>query len=463
MNNTAFFCYICGSKYDKMAFLSNFIQTVQSVFNISDHIDTDAAERSIRSNIFFRGPNAWILAFAIIVASVGLNVNSIPVIIGAMLISPLMGPIFGLGLGLGINDFELLKSAGKNLLVMMLISLVASFIYFLITPLNLTNPTELLARTNPTIYDVLIALCGGFAGIFEQCRKEKGTVFSGVAIATALMPPMCTAGFGLASGNFTYFIGAIYLFIINCLFITLATYLMVKYLKFSTIQLEDGKPNKKAKTISTLLIVIFIIPSIWSAVLLVKQNNFEDRAISFIEANRSADKCILYDYKISHKDGSKIEVFFTGEPLSQAIKNNLIASANEHGISEDQLIISEHATVEDANDAEIVRSIYERTDYEIKKRDHEIQKLKQQLKSVKAEEIQYTQIQKEISLSYPQISNVYITRGAYAQKDSTEAMNCVLVVPECANPLTAEEQLKLTEWLKIRLTSENVVVLPVKK
>ena len=183
-----------------MGVFQNFKELVKNTANLAGYIDTEAAEKSIRGNIYFRGPNAWILAIATIIASVGLNVNSIPVVIGAMLISPLMGPIFGLGLGLGVNDMALMKSSGKHFLVMVSISLAASFIYFLITPLSLSNPTELLARTNPTIYDVLIALFGGFAGILEQCRKEKGTVFSGVAIATALMPPLCTAGFGLAIG-----------------------------------------------------------------------------------------------------------------------------------------------------------------------------------------------------------------------------------------------------------------------
>ena len=185
-----------------MKLIKDLTELFKSTVNLNGYIDTENAERSIRGNIVFKGPNAWILAIAIIIASVGLNVNSIPVVIGAMLISPLMGPIFGLGLGLGVNDMSLVKASGKNLIVMVCISLAASFLYFLITPLSLTNPTELLARTNPTIYDVLIALFGGFAGIFEQCRKDKGTVFSGVAIATALMPPLCTAGFGLASGNF---------------------------------------------------------------------------------------------------------------------------------------------------------------------------------------------------------------------------------------------------------------------
>ena len=195
---------------------------------INDQIDTDEAAARIKGNIWFRGPNVWILAFSVIIASVGLNVNSTAVIIGAMLISPLMGPIMGLGLSLGTNDKVLFVESFRNLLVMVVVSILAASLYFLISPLNLVNPTELLSRTRPTIYDVLIALFGGLAGILESSRKEKGTVLSGVAIATALMPPLCTAGYGLAKGNFQYFIGAMLLFMINGVFIILATYIMTK-------------------------------------------------------------------------------------------------------------------------------------------------------------------------------------------------------------------------------------------
>ena len=182
---------------------------LRGVIDVRTSTDTVKAAESIKNNIYFRGPNVWILVCAIVLASVGLNVNSTAVIIGAMLVSPLMGPIFGVGLGLGTEDTGLIKSAVKNLLIMVVISLTAATIYFLITPLKLANPTELMSRTNPTIYDVMIALFGGLAGIFEQSRKEKGTVISGVAIATALMPPLCTAGYGLASGHITYFFGAL--------------------------------------------------------------------------------------------------------------------------------------------------------------------------------------------------------------------------------------------------------------
>ena len=130
-----------------MSILTRFSSQMRNILNLSDHIDVVAAEKNIRSNVRFRGPNAWILAVAVIIASVGLNVNSIPVVIGAMLISPLMGPIFGMGLGLGVNDIELMKSSGKNLLVMVSISIAVSFLYFLITPLSLSNPKEAISTS----------------------------------------------------------------------------------------------------------------------------------------------------------------------------------------------------------------------------------------------------------------------------------------------------------------------------
>ena len=193
-----------------MGFWKSIKEQIRDLTDISAHIDTGDAALRIKNNIWFRGPNVWILAFSIVVASVGLNVNSTAVIIGAMLISPLMGPIIGLGFALGTNDVPLLRQAARNLLIMVVISLLASSLFFLVSPLKLVNPTELEARTSPTIYDVLIALFGGLAGIFETSRRERGTVLSGVAIATALMPPLCTAGYGLAHWNMHFFLGALY-------------------------------------------------------------------------------------------------------------------------------------------------------------------------------------------------------------------------------------------------------------
>lgn len=431
---------------------------IREVANIDTYIDTDAAERSIRSNIYFKGPNAWILAVAIIIASVGLNVNSIPVIIGAMLISPLMGPIFGLGLGLGINDINLMKQAGKNLLVMVSISVVVSLLYFVITPLSLSNPTELLARTRPTIFDVMIALFGGLAGIFEQCRKEKGTVFSGVAIATALMPPLCTAGYGLATGNLASFLGALYLFCINCLFITMATYFLVKYFRFKKTEYADQGFGLKTQRITTFLIIVFLIPSIWSAVILVKQNNFEKKAIEFVEAHRSIGNSIIYDYQIDHQDGSVLKVFMTGETLSNSARNNLYIYANEHGISEQQIVIKEYITQNSQGNDEVFKGIYERLDSKIGQYETTIEQLSNELQAAKKDELPYMQIASEISAAYPEIKQIHIGQGTHIVIDSLKVTPCLIVKVKSDSLMSESTIAQFEKWIKVRLQVENVEI-----
>ena len=443
--------------------IKDIITLVKSTLNLNDYIDTSLAEKSIRSNIYFRGPNAWILVIAMVIASIGLNVNSIPVIIGAMLISPLMGPIFGVGLGLGTNDMELVKASVKNLLVMVSISLVASLLYFLLTPLNLSNPSELLARTNPTIYDVAIALFGGFAGILEQCRKEKGTVFAGVAIATALMPPLCTAGFGLASGNFAYFIGATYLFVINCIFIMLATYISVKYLKFREVDFADELKQKKTRRISTILIILFIVPSIWSAVTFVKQNNFEGNAKLFVDNCKVVGRSILYDYKIDHSNGSVVQLFFSGEQLDDITKADLLQRASTFGIKAEQVSINVHSTVDNTNDIEMIKGIYDKMDAEVEKRNteitrqqQEIARLQQELAAAQHTTLPYTQITREISGIYPMVKSVTIGRGAKVSVDSLHAQPCLSVILHTTSVLSQEQHTHLNEWLKIRLDDTTV-------
>lgn len=441
-----------------MSFWNNLKAQISSIASLSEHIDTFQAEKAIRNSIYFKGPNVWILVFSIIIASVGLNVNSIPVIIGAMLISPLLGPIFGIGLGLGINDTGLLKSSLKNILVMMLISLVASFLYFLITPLSLSNPTELLARTNPTIYDVLIALFGGFAGIFELSRKEKGTVFSGVAIATALMPPLCTAGFGLANGNLMYFIGALYLFTINCIFIILATYLTVKYMKFEQYEYKDERTGKRARRLITIVTAIVVVPSIWSAIVMVRENTFNQDVAEFINMNKNLYSGYIMDYKVEHRKGSRVEVYFTGEPLSASEKNNFLESAKEFGLKPEQVIIKEHALVEGTGEAEILKGIYERTDNEITRREAEIKKLEDELKLLHASDIPYSQITREAVNQYPELISLFVARGAEVRSSDFKESDGLLAVATTTRPLSDEQKLRLKNWLRIRLGIENVTL-----
>jgi len=359
-------------------------QTLRKYTYIYDQVDTDDAAQRIKNGIWFRGPNAWILAFSIIIASVGLNVNSTAVIIGAMLVSPLMGPIIGIGLAMGTNDTDLLKSAFKNLLVMVLISLAASTLFFMLSPLSLVNPTELEARTSPTIYDVLIALFGGLAGILENCRKERGTVLSGVAIATALMPPLCTAGFGLAHWNMHYLLGALYLFLINSVFIALATYLMVKYLRFKTVSgIPHAVSTKRRNMISAILAVI-LIPSIWSAVVLIGENNYERNVTNFVENNRLVGpRSYVYDYDI---DGKSATISIAGEPLTDSLRNAYHALAKSYNIKEKSLTLIEHSvglSQQDMNN--LIDEVYNRTDMELAENTAQVAALQARIDMLAAE------------------------------------------------------------------------------
>ncbi len=350
---------------------------IKKYIYIFDEIDTESAAERIKSGIWFRGPNVWILAFSIVVASVGLNVNSTAVIIGAMLISPLMGPIVGTGLAMGTNDLDLLKAAAKNLLIMVLISLAASTLYFILSPLSLVNPTELEARTSPTIYDVLIAFFGGLAGIFENSRKERGTVLSGVAIATALMPPLCTAGYGLAHLNFHFFFGAMYLFIINSVFITLATYLMVKYLRFRTVSgISPAVAKKRTQLISGILVIV-LIPSVISAVNLVLDNNFERNVDTFVSSNRLLGRSYIYEYDVKNRHAN---FSIAGEPLSDSLKTVFYENAARYKVNGKRITLTEHTmgmTQQDMDD--LINDIYSRTDAEIAENDALLNALQSQV------------------------------------------------------------------------------------
>ena len=272
----------------------------KSLLIIHDDTDIEATIASIQRSVEFRGVNLWILFFAIIIASIGLNVNSTAVIIGAMLISPLMGPINGIGLAVGTFDMKLLQRSIRNLGIMVVISLLASTVYFVLSPLS-DAQSELLARTRPTIFDVLIATFGGLAGIVAASRKEQPfTVISGVAIATALMPPLCTAGFGLATLQFKYFFGAFYLFFINSFFIALATFLMVRYLKFPISKFVDPRREKIVKRSIMFFTILVMVPSLFTAISVVKESAFNSQAIKFVNDLQKND--ILKDSQIISYD-----------------------------------------------------------------------------------------------------------------------------------------------------------------
>ncbi len=270
---------------------------------------------SIRKGVEFKGANLWILIFAIFMASLGLNVNSTAVIIGAMLISPLMGPIMGVGLSVGLNDFELMKRSLKSFLITTLFSVTTATIFFLVSPVA-EGQSELLARTSPTIYDVFIALMGGLAGVTALSTKEKGNVIPGVAIATALMPPLCTAGYGLATGNLIYFLGAFYLYFINSVFISLATFLGVRVMHFQRKEFVDKNREKKVRKYIVLIAILTMCPAVYLTVGIVQDTFFESAANRFVNDQLSFENTQVLDKKIHHEGkGHEIRVVLIGQEV----------------------------------------------------------------------------------------------------------------------------------------------------
>ena len=432
--------------------------------NMTDDIDHGQASLSIRNNIAFKGPNVFILACAIIIASVGLNVNSIPVIIGAMLISPVMGPILGFGFGLSVQDFRLVKDSLENFGIMVVISIVASTLFFILSPLTLENPSELLARTNPTIYDVLVALFGGIAGMLETCRKEKGTVISGVAIATALMPPLCTVGYGLSILNWSYVIGALYLFLINSIFIALATLLTARYLKFPVVNEInlDGKHQRLSRRAFIALMLIIIVPSIFSATAMIRENNFKIHAERVISRNKTLGKGFIYDYKVNTSSRpNTIELYMAGESLTAEQRELLFRDAEEYGITRSQIVFHEDATMsrDIMSESELIKSIYEHNDQQVKALEDSIAKLENRLTIYRNRELPVEEVSKELFAQYPFITEFSLANGPTVKSSGEGGQEQVVAVISASEPIDNEMLNRIQRWLAARFKNDNVRVI----
>ncbi len=439
---------------------TNFWGKIATFINVRSETDIQAANLTIRKNIHFRGMTVFILACAIIIASVGLNLNSIPVIIGAMLISPVMGPILGFGLGLATNDTSLVRDALKNFLIMVGISILASAIYFLLSPLSPSQKTELLARTNPTIYDVLIALFGGAAGMFATSRKEGSTVIPGVAIATALMPPLCTVGYGLAHLDPKFIFGALYLFIINSIFIALATFLVAKYLRFPSVFAEDEIRRKRARRIIGVIMLIIVVPSIISAVQIVRETNFERSVETLVEKNKTVGRSYIFNYTIEKQGrGHAVQLFVAGEVLPDAEKESIYLDAEELGIKRNQLSFHEDAAVRAGIDGELLKNYYEDNARKMNALNEDVKRLNTELEEYKSKELPAKVLALEIASQYDNITNVSISRGESVDPLTGETSDEVLILLTVSEPLTDEALDKMTNWLRVRLETSNVVIL----
>ena len=433
---------------------------LKTTLNLTNDVDIPAASENIRKNIPFRGPNVYILFVAIIIASVGLNVNSIPVIIGAMLISPLMGPITGLGLGLGTNDRELVLFSIKNLLVMVGISLLAATLYFIVTPLEIDNPTELLARTRPTIYDVFIALFGGLAGVLETARKEKGTVLSGVAIATALMPPLCTIGYGIANLSWQYTVGALFLFSINCIFIAMAAYLMAKFLKFPMKTVEQHRT--RYFILSYALVILLAATSIFTGYHVIRENDFTKMANRFVKKNQNIGKTYIYDSQVNiDSKPYMLELRLAGETLNEDTKEMLLRDAENYGIMRSQIVIHEDATVQvdRFNETEIVKNLMATNASNVQVRDDSIKVLNAQIAHYKQQELPAKQLAEELQVQLPSITRLTLARGTALEQNVVMSEEQVVVVVHCSEMPNEEEKTRLYEWLKVRLQIDSLEII----
>jgi uncharacterized hydrophobic protein (TIGR00271 family) len=400
---------------------------------------------NILGNISFRGSNLWILACAIVIASVGLNVNSTAVIIGAMLISPLMGPIVGAGFGLGMYDFELVKKSIKNLAIATVVSLIVSSIYFYISPFKEVQ-SELLARTSPNIYDVLIAFFGGLVGVIAVTRVEKGNPIPGVAIATALMPPLCTAGYGLATGNYLFFGGALYLYTINCVFICIATFAIVKFLKYPIVKQIDLKQQKRVKQGITVLLLIMIIPSIYFAYRLFDEKKYIQRTEEFIEHEfPQKDFTLIYKRTDYNSNPKIIELAFLTKKFNSLEIKSYNQKLKEYDLLNTKLLIKQD-TFDLKNDILNTIDKYKKVGDD---KDELIQNLQKKISYYQANN---TRVSKEAVILFPEINPIAITQ--YVSNDQTIP---VLLYKSKAE-LKLDAKNKLIIWLKQRLEKDSVEV-----
>lgn len=402
---------------------------------------------NVRNSISFSGSNFWILACAIMVASVGLNVNSTAVVIGAMLISPLMGPIVGAGFALGMYDFSLLRKSLKNLLISTLVGLVVSFIYFLLSPFKEAQ-SEILSRTAPNIYDVLIAFFGGLVGVIAVTRVEKGNPIPGVAIATALMPPLCTAGYGLATGKFGYFAGAMFLYTINCVFICIATFIIVKYLKYPAAEFVDKKKEARVRNWISIITLLMIIPSVYFAYRFIQQQRFYEKVSQYVTKEfEEKGNTIVYRKTYYTTNPRRIELAFLTRKFTSAQIKEEEEKLADFGITNTRLIIRQDSAFlaqatkiqnnEVSNDAtKIAAELNAKIDRYVFKTDNLYSEAKAIVPGLKS-----------LSASKQEI---------LSDKDS--AVLIPVAMYESENNLTDAQTKTLQNWLKARLKVDTIEI-----
>lgn len=440
---------------------------IKDLLDISQGADAKATIEGIKKDIPFKGHTAWILIFSIFIASIGLNTNSTAVVIGAMLISPLMGPILGIGLSIGINDIDTLKRSLTNFTVMVFLSVLTAFVYFKISPFQ-TASNEILARIEPTLLDVLIAFFGGLAGIVAGSRKEKSNAIPGVAIATALMPPLCTAGFGLATGNLEYFLGALYLFGINTIFIAFSTFIVVKYLKFPLAKYAVASRRKKVNRIVVIVALLMIIPSIFSFIKIIDRTLYEKEVNSFVSKNVNYKGTIIVKQQLDIEK-KQVNVYCIGNNIPDIEINDWKNKLNNNPkLNGTNLII--HQGKDQSNEietklsnklkADVLQDLYSKNEKQLISKNEKIAFLEQEINRLSVVKIPLNEIANEAKINYPNMEAL-----SYANVISTNFKNMDTIpifTVSWNKKLKSKEQLKqeekLYKWLQFKLKLDTLSV-----
>lgn len=444
---------------------------LSELLDIRKNTDQEATKEAIIADIHFKGHTSWILICSIFIASVGLNANSTAVVIGAMLISPLMGPILGIGLSLAINDVDTLRRSLKNFAVMVVLSVLTAYLFFALFPLR-DETSELLARTAPDIRDVLIAFFGGLALVIA--RAKKGTIASvifGVAIATALMPPLCTVGFGLAIGNYEYATGAMYLFSINTIFIALATFLVLKLLRFPMVRYVNSKKRRLLGRVASIFAILVMVPAgitFWGA---LQESLFREQAQNFVE-----DKVAPYqfaesgrfmedftDIEFNKGENPVIELVFMG---NETIPDNVIATWNKqknedesfYRLKETKLRIIQGAKNEQLDQLKYVDQLYETQKTELLDKDDKIKFLEQELGRFRRMSVPFTDISAEAKTNYENLISLGFSPTIQTDFNKTDTIAFFEVKwkRDAKRFQTEADTEKLHQWLKLRLKDSTI-------
>ena len=429
----------------------------------ADAASQEEVNSNIQKGIMIRGTNLWVLIFAIFIASLGLNTNSTAVIIGAMLISPLMGPIIGMGYSMGVYDFNLLKESLRNFLFMIVVSLITSAVFFTL-PLITSTQSELLARTQPTTYDILIALFGGLAGMVAQTRKDRtGTVIPGVAIATALMPPLCTVGYGLATFQFRFMLGALYLFTINSIFIALASFIVTRVMKFKMIgELEPDK-LKKLKRAMVAVIIIVTLPSVLIAISIIQRSSFENNYRNFVNEAFKYDNTFIvestYEYNANPRKQSVIEVRLFGEPLSENVINNIRGQMSSvYHLPKVDLVVRQ-SNQEDGGIA--ITALQSNYTEMLNEKNRQISHLQEQLSSLRtADTLAVSSMTRELGIFVPEINDMSLQRHISYNTDGAATDTAYICIISFRDDTDIQPKIDLIkDWLTKRAGATNINIL----